>query len=100
MRANARVELTKRSGRELESIVRGEHLAGIIGGGAGIEAWVELWVADDAQAQRAADIVRDSLAQAEDTEASPWTCPVCGEAIEAQFAVCWNCGHEPPASIA
>jgi membrane protease YdiL (CAAX protease family) len=24
----------------------------------------------------------------------PWTCPACGESVEAQFSACWNCGTE------
>jgi hypothetical protein len=27
-------------------------------------------------------------------EAPGWTCPKCGEAIEAGYLTCWNCGHE------
>ena len=26
------------------------------------------------------------------SSASAWTCPVCGERIEAQFSSCWKCG--------
>lgn len=28
--------------------------------------------------------------------AGHWTCPQCGEQIEAQFDLCWNCGAERP----
>jgi len=24
-----------------------------------------------------------------------WTCPNCGERLEAQFTDCWQCGHSP-----
>ena len=27
------------------------------------------------------------------TEA-PWTCPECGETVEGDFEVCWNCEHD------
>ena len=27
---------------------------------------------------------------------SDWECPACGETLEPQFEVCWNCGQEPP----
>jgi hypothetical protein len=26
----------------------------------------------------------------------PWTCPSCGEQVEAQFGACWNCGAQRP----
>jgi hypothetical protein len=25
-----------------------------------------------------------------------WRCPACGERVEGQFAVCWNCGAQAP----
>jgi hypothetical protein len=28
--------------------------------------------------------------------ARDWTCPGCGEKLEAQFAQCWRCGTEGP----
>jgi len=28
----------------------------------------------------------------------PWTCPGCGEAIEAGFDLCWKCGTARPES--
>ncbi len=28
-----------------------------------------------------------------DLTAEPWTCPSCGEAIEAGFDACWKCGE-------
>ena len=30
-------------------------------------------------------------------ETPGWTCPKCGETIEAGLLTCWNCGHELPA---
>lgn len=30
------------------------------------------------------------------TGAAPWTCPQCGETIEAQFGECWRCGTQRP----
>jgi len=27
-------------------------------------------------------------------ETPGWTCPKCGETIEAGYLTCWNCGHE------
>ncbi|NBB93645.1 MAG: DUF2007 domain-containing protein [Gammaproteobacteria bacterium] len=26
-------------------------------------------------------------------EGAPWTCPDCGERLEAQFTSCWQCGR-------
>jgi hypothetical protein len=32
----------------------------------------------------------------EEPTGEPWTCPSCGESIEAPFAACWKCGTEMP----
>lgn len=81
----------------IEAIIKGEHLASVAGGGsAWNEAWVELWVEDDAQAHEAARIIDEATLPDGATDDAPWTCPSCVETVEAQFAVCWNCGHEQP----
>ena len=48
-----------------------------------------VWV-HDKDVERALAIVGEVRA-----EASPppdWACPGCGESVEGQFSVCWNCG--------
>ena len=80
----------------IEAIVQGEHAAAVLGGGAGIDAWNELWVVDEARVKEAAEIVRRIIDEEPETDAEPWTCPNCGEDVEATFAVCWNCGTERP----
>jgi len=60
------------------------------------ETWPQLWVlndADMAQAQTLLEHGQDSAAEAPEA----WTCPSCGEEIEAQFSSCWNCSQERPA---
>ncbi len=38
---------------------------------------------------------KDALAvPVTDLTAEPWTCPSCGEAIAAEFDICWKCGKE------
>jgi len=78
----------------IECFVRGEHLAGVAGGGAGFNAWVELWVADDEQLDAAREFVQQFIQAGDDAELEPWTCPTCGEKIDAPFGECWNCGTE------
>ncbi len=85
--------------RGIESVVQGEHLAAVAGGGAAAEAWHELWVADDERLGEVAEVVRE-VTEEDTAVAEPWTCPRCGEEVEGTFAVCWSCGHEPPATQA
>lgn len=74
--------------------IRGETRAAFVGEIPPIEAWVEVWVADE-DAPSAAGTVHEAMAEATDVE--PWECPGCGELVGGQFAVCWNCGEEGPA---
>ncbi len=55
------------------------------------ECWSELWVLDDADAEKAKEIIRSSLEPFQPVQAR-WTCRGCGEEIEAQFGACWQCG--------
>lgn len=94
----AMVQLAKNElqNRGIDSVIRGEHLASVAGGGASFDAWVELWVVDDARLQEAAQAIQETFEHTAEEAGKPWTCPNCGETIEPQFAVCWNCGHKRP----
>lgn len=53
------------------------------------EIWPELWV-EEADFDEAKMIMDDALA---DKSGLPkWHCSQCGEWIEGQFDLCWNCG--------
>lgn len=52
-----------------------------------------VWLLDENDESKAREIVRDY----EKEESRPnWFCLQCHESIEAQFAVCWNCGQANP----
>jgi hypothetical protein len=81
----------------IEAIVRGEFLT---------SGWGELptdlcsvWIADDAQYERADQLLIDFLSGklARDAAAYAWTCAHCGETLEGQFTACWKCGAARPA---
>jgi hypothetical protein len=71
-------------------VVRNERLAGALGEIPFVECWPELWVREPGHALRARGLIDEALQPVETAE--PWTCPGCGESIEAQFAQCWSCG--------
>lgn len=79
----------------IHCLIKNEHL----GGGAGqlppIECWPELWITEDADFQYAERIITSTLAEPE-TQTNGWSCLGCGEFIEGQFAVCWQCGENRP----
>ena len=83
----------ERSG--IPSVVRGQHLANIVGGGAGIDAWTELWLLDGDRLAEAEGIISRLIDEQSAPEAQPWICPSCGETVDGEFALCWNCAAQP-----
>ena len=76
----------------IAAVVRGEFLT---------SGWGELptdlcsvWIADDAQFERADRLLVDFLSGklAREAAGRSWDCPRCGERLEGQFTQCWNCG--------
>lgn len=56
-----------------------------------IIAWPELWVIDDDYYPKAKKIIQADLMQLSE-KGENWECPTCGEWLDGQFNVCWNCG--------
>lgn len=53
-----------------------------------------IWVRE-ADFERARELVLEFEEGANpDATGAAWTCPTCGEELESQFMVCWNCGTE------
>lgn len=82
--------------RGIRAVVRGEHAASLVGAGTGIDAWAELWIADEERATEAVRTIQILSDDAEMPAAQTWTCPSCGEELEAQFGACWSCGEARP----
>jgi len=81
-------------GEGIECLVRNEYLRTGAGEIPPIECWLELWVADDSEADRARRLLEEAL-EASRPAPGGWQCPGCGEQVEGQFARCWNCGSAP-----
>ncbi len=76
-------------------ILRNEFLGGAAGELPIMETWPELWVLDDAQAERAIELIA-AVEAAQVGDPGAWDCPGCNETIEAGFDVCWQCGTPRP----
>lgn len=74
--------------------VRNDRLGGAVGEIPFVECWPELWVCEPGQALRARALIDGALHP--ERVGEPWSCPRCGERLERQFAVCWQCGMEAP----
>lgn len=53
---------------------------------------LELWVIEDADYDRAIELIEQGLEQAQNLKA--WICQSCDEENAGQFAVCWSCQAE------
>lgn len=71
--------------------VKNEHASSIVGEVSAFDSWVELWVHDDADYERACSILDGSISDIDDL---PWNCSKCCEENDASFELCWNCGAE------
>ncbi len=78
---------------DIECVVRGEYLAASFGAGAGVDAWVELWIVNEYQSEAARSLIEELLEE-EDAVDDQWICPDCIEWRDGPFSHCWKCGAE------
>jgi hypothetical protein len=79
---------------ELQGIdvtLKNEFASGAIGEVSAFDAWVEVWVLNDADYEEACSIIESSLSKDGDKE---WVCSGCNEKNDASFETCWNCQSE------
>jgi len=53
----------------------------------------EIWLTDERDEKLARKLIADAT-NGPPPGAPAWHCPQCGETLEAQFTVCWQCGRE------
>ena len=75
----------------IRSFMKNEMLASAIGQLPFADCQPELWIADDADAERAERILAEGLLTPAE-KSHRWQC-ACGEISEAQFTQCWRCGN-------
>lgn len=80
----------------LQAELRNHRLLGGVGEIPFLETWPELWVAA-LDVDRARELIEEAV-HGDASGHSPWSCVGCGEHVEGQFAVCWQCGRERPHS--
>jgi rubrerythrin len=56
-----------------------------------IEVVPQLWVLNDADAERANALIKELHAAKTGEQPQAWDCPVCGTPQEAAFTHCWKC---------
>lgn len=70
-------------------LLRNEHLGSVMGEVPFVEVWPQLWIVNDLDYDRAAQLLSDDAKLESPME--PWQCRFCGETNEGQFAACWSC---------
>ena len=79
-------------------VIRGDGFVPFQGGSLfGLETRPSVWVLEDEtypRARKIADEYAGKDGNARQPSEQVWTCHRCGEAIEAPFTACWNCGKE------
>jgi hypothetical protein len=69
-------------------ILKNEFASGGIGELSAFDTWPEIWVVNDADYARAAEVIATALSPA---DAQEWICSNCAESNDAAFEHCWNC---------
>ena len=81
----------------IETMLQNEYAGGAIGELAPINAWLELWVANDSDYDKAKQLVDSTFADDKENAAT-WQCSKCHEMNDAAFDFCWKCQQQQPQS--
>jgi hypothetical protein len=78
----------------IRTTILGDYLAGAFGE-LPADLSPSVWLIDDEDLGRARDLIDRFLAEqtASPNDGEPWHCPSCGETVEADFDLCWNCAR-------
>ncbi|MGA9573845.1 MAG: DUF2007 domain-containing protein [Lysobacterales bacterium] len=64
-----------------------------------LEVVPQLWVLNEADAERAQALIAELHDFTSNEQAQAWKCPVCGTPLEAAFTHCWKCSASRPATM-
>ncbi|WP_017221633.1 DUF2007 domain-containing protein [Moritella dasanensis] len=78
-------------GHGIDVVLKNEFSSGAVGEVSAFDAWMELWVINDSDCERALDVISTMQSKADDPD---WLCEQCAEENGASFDVCWNCQYE------
>lgn len=72
----------------INTFIKNEFAQGAIGEISAFDSWPEVWVFDDADFDRATEIMKLSQNK---SKTDDWVCTTCGETNDPSFEICWNC---------
>jgi len=91
---NAEIAKDLLAGHGIQAHVRNQYLWGGMGD-LPANVYPSVWVDDERDFDAARKLIKQ-FERGPIVEGRPWQCPHCGEYLDAQFAVCWNCGTDKP----
>ena len=77
--------------QNIEVTLKNEFASGAAGVLAPIDTWVELWIINDIDEEKAETILAQALKQQGEHD---WFCQQCQEQNDASFDSCWQCQTE------
>ena len=75
----------------IEIVLKNEFASGAMGEVSPFDTWVELWVRNDSDYERAVSIIENAVQMGNGAE---WFCRKCHEKNDGSFEICWNCQAE------
>jgi hypothetical protein len=89
-RIEAQFLLDLLAGHRIPAAILGDYLSGAAGG-LPLDVCPTVCVLDGGDLSLARAVLDDFLAA--EVPSPSWTCPACGEVLEAGFQMCWHCGR-------
>lgn len=75
----------------INTLLRNEFAVGGMGELSPFDAWLEVWVVDNADLSRAREIAGSVVSH---PDAAQWICNRCQESNDPSFEYCWNCQND------
>jgi len=75
----------------IDVTLKNEYVAGGAGDLSPFDTWLELWVTEDKDYDKAIKIIA-SINNTDNTD--DWFCSQCHEKNSSSFEICWQCQHE------
>jgi hypothetical protein len=72
----------------IDVILKNEFSSSAVGEISAFDTWVEIWVRNGSDYEKAFEIIESSLSP---KDADEWLCDECEEDNDAAFEICWNC---------
>ena len=74
----------------IDVVLKNEFASGGVGDLSAFDAWVEVWLVNEHQEEKAMAIINDAMSA---NQKADWFCMHCKERNAGSFEICWQCQH-------